>query len=183
MDDSDVFKGLVPSKEEFTGIIPDECYFNDYDEETFKSLMEEQLALIRLLKKHDQPKYLANRILVIFDDLVGSSLFGGARQSYFKGINTRHRHYSTSFIMVSQGYKEIPKTIRTNWTGLITFEIGNEREIQVIFEEYSMGLNWQDWKELYDHAVEGDHSFLYINYQKPRRLRIMKNFDHVLFVE
>lgn len=107
MDDSDIFSGLVPSKEEFTGIIPDECYFNDYDEDTFKALMEEQLALIRLLKKHDQPKYLANRILVIFDDLVGSSLFGGARQSYFKGINTRHRHYSTSFIMVSQGYKEV----------------------------------------------------------------------------
>lgn len=177
------FQGLVPSKNEFTGITPDDCYFNEYDEDKFRELMEEQLSLIRLLKQHDQPKYLANRILVIFDDLVGSSLFSGSKSSYFKGLNTRHRHYSLSMFMVTQGYKEIPKTVRTNWTGLITFEIGNEREIQVIFEEYSMGLNWNEWKELYDHAVDGDHSFLYINYQKPKRLRMMKNFDSVLFHE
>ena len=95
-------------------------------------IMEEQMTLIKALKKQNQPKYLANRILIIFDDLVGSSLFSGSRGSYFKGVNTRHRHYSASFLMVSQGYKEIPKTIRTNWTCLIVFEIGNEREVQVV---------------------------------------------------
>jgi hypothetical protein len=182
-DDEDEFEGLVPSKDEFDGIIPENCYYNEYNDDAFKALMDEQKHVIKLLEKHGQPKYLANRLLVVFDDLVGSSLFSGSRGSYFKGINTRHRHFSASFIMVSQGYKEIPKTIRTNWTGLITFEIGNEREIMVIFEEYTMGLNWNQWKELYDHAVEEDHSFLYINYQRPRRLRIMKNFDTVLFVE
>jgi hypothetical protein len=145
--------------------------------------MEEQMTLIRALKKYNQPKYLANRILIIFDDLVGSSLFAGSRGSYFKGVNTRHRHYSASFLMVSQGYKEIPKTIRTNWTALIVFEIGNERETQVIYEEYAMGLNSEDWHELYRHATDGDHSFLYINFQKPKRLRMMKNFTDYLFIE
>lgn len=110
------------------------------------------MNMIKALKKHDQPKYLANRILIIFDDLVGSTLFSGSRGSYFKGefissgtrsfvnifigVNTRHRHYSASFLMVSQGYKEIPKTIRTNWTCLIVFEIGNEREVQVVLFSY-----------------------------------------------
>jgi hypothetical protein len=41
--------------------------------------------LITLLKKHGESKYLANRILIIFDDLVGSALFAGSRGSYFKG--------------------------------------------------------------------------------------------------
>jgi hypothetical protein len=85
--------------------------------------------------------------------------------------------------MVSQGYKEIPKTIRTNWTGLIVFEIGNEREVAVIYEEYAMGLKIKDWLEMYRHSTEEDHSFLYLNYQKPKRLRIMKNFDSYLFVD
>ena len=40
-----------------------------------------------------------------------------------------------------------------------------------------------DWMEMYEHAVEGDHDFLFINYQKPKRLRAMKNFQQVLFVE
>jgi hypothetical protein len=180
---TEAFEGLTNAKEEFTGVIPEEHFFTSYDDETFSSIMEEQLAVIKLLKKYDQPKYLANRILIIFDDLVGSSLFSGKRQSYFKGVNTRHRHYSASFIMVSQGYKEIPKTIRTNFTCLIVFEIGNEKEVEVIYEEWPMGLNKDDWMELYSYATSGDHSFLYINFQKPKRLRMMKNFDQYLFVE
>jgi hypothetical protein len=84
--------------------------------------------------------------------------------------------------MVSQGYKEIPKTIRTNWTCLIVFEIGNEREVQVIYEEYAMGLKSDDWLELYKHATEEDHSFLFINFQKPKRMRMMKNFTNYLFI-
>ena len=176
-------EGLVNREEDFSPIIPEEHYHNDYNEETFMNIMEEQMNLIRLLKKYKQPKYLANRILVVFDDLVGSSLFSGKRSSYFKGVNTRHRHYSSSFIMVSQGYKEIPKTIRTNWTCLIVFEIGNEKEVEVIYEEWPMGLKRDDWMELYQYATKGDHSFLYINFQKPKRLRLMKNFEEYLFIE
>jgi hypothetical protein len=116
----------------FTGYIPEEHFFDDYDDDTFRGIMEEQKKMINLLKKNDKPKHLANRILIIFDDLVGSTLFAGTKGSYFKGVNTRHRHYSASFLMISQGYKEIPKTIRTNWTALIVFEIGNEKEVEVV---------------------------------------------------
>lgn len=175
-------EGLVNQRDKFTGKIPEEHFFDKYDDAKFMEIMEEQMSLIKALKKYDQPKYLANRILIIFDDLVGSSLFSGSRGSYFKGVNTRHRHYSASFLMVSQGYKEIPKTIRTNWTCLIVFEIGNEREVQVIYEEYAMGLKSDDWLELYKHATEADHSFLYINFQKPKKLRMMKNFTNYLFI-
>lgn len=173
----------VEDKAGWTPQIPEECFFDDYNEDRFQAIMEEQMQMIRLLKKHGKPKYLANRILIVFDDLVGSALFSGSRGSYFKGVNTRHRHYSASFLMVSQGYKEIPKTIRSNWTCLIVFDIGNEREVQVIYEEYAMGLNSQDWLELYKHATEADHSFLFINFQKQKRLRMMKNFETVLFIE
>lgn len=120
-------EGLVNARDKFTGHIPEENFFNDYDDGTFMSIMEEQMAMIKMLKKHGETKFLANRILIIFDDLVGSSLFAGTRGSYFKGrgcivfylfhrhlyirnrrltllgVNTRHRHYSSSFLMVSQG--------------------------------------------------------------------------------
>lgn len=178
-----VLEGLVNSTQEFSEVIPERHFFDDYDDNAFRNIMEEQMAMIKLLKKYDQPKYLANRVLVIFDDLVGSSLFAGTRGSYFKGVNTRHRHYSASFIMVSQGYKEIPKTIRTNWTALIVFEIGNEKEVEVIYEEYAMGLKKDDWMELYKYATDDDHSFLFINFQKPKRLRMMKNFEEYLFID
>lgn len=85
--------------------------------------------------------------------------------------------------MVSQAFKELPKTVRTNFSCLIIFEIPSDKELEVIQEENPMYLKKTQWMELYEHAVEGDHDFLFINYQKPKRLRMMKNFTHVLFVD
>ena len=99
-------EGLVNARESFSREIPEDHFFDNYDDDTFRNIMEEQKSVINLLKKHGKMKTLANRILIIFDDLVGSALFAGTRGSYFKGVNTRHRHYSASFMMVSQGESE-----------------------------------------------------------------------------
>lgn len=82
--------------------------------------------------------------------------------------------------MVSQAFKEIPKTVRTQFSCLICFEIFSDNEIEAIQQEFPMGLKKEQWLEVYQHAVEGDHNFLYYNMQKPKRLRIMKNFSKVL---
>lgn len=124
-----------------------------------------------------------NRLLIIFDDLVGSSLFSGKKDNPFKRLNTNHRHHSASILMVSQAYKELPKTVRTNFSCLVIFEIPNEKEVDVIQEENPLYMKKKDWLEAYEHAVEGDHDFMFINYQKPKRLRLMKNFSHVLFIQ
>jgi hypothetical protein len=58
---SDAFEGLVNARDKFTGHIPEEHFFNDYDDETFRNIMEEQMQVIKLLKKHGETKYLANR--------------------------------------------------------------------------------------------------------------------------
>jgi hypothetical protein len=106
-----------------------------------------------------------------------------AQDNLFKGFNTRHRHYSASVIMVSQGYKEIPKTVRTNWTALVLFEIANDREVAVIYEENTMGYKLNDWLEMYRHATKDDYAFMYLNSKKPRALRVMKNFETVMFCD
>lgn len=48
-------------------------------------------------------------------------------------------------------------------------------------EEYPMGLRKEQWLEVYNHAVEGDHNFLFYDIQKPKNLRIMKNFAKLLY--
>lgn len=170
-------------KEEFDPKIPEKCFFHKYTHEDLETILTNKKFIIDALKKHNQPKYLADRDLFIFDDLVGSSLFSMAKDNCFKGFNTRHRHYSASVIMVSQAYKEIPKTVRTNWTCVILFEIANDREIKVIYEENTMGYKEAEWMEMYNHATGQDYSFLYLNSKKEKRLRCMMNFDKVLFHE
>ena len=175
------FDGLVnPYDESFDGKIPEECFFSEYTPHSLEKIANEQMTMVKLLKKYDKSKHLANRVLIIFDDLVGSALFGGERKNFFTGLNTRHRHYSFSMIMVSQGYKEIPKTIRTNWSALILFRIGNEKELEVIFEEYNLGYTRDQWMQAYNYCMQDEYGFMFINYQKTRAERLWKNFDEIL---
>jgi len=161
--------------------IPEECFYSDYNEDTLADIMGEQMRMVKLLKKAGQSKHMANRLLIIFDDLVGSSLFSGRKDNPFKKLNSNHRHYSASLFMVTQAYKEIPKTVRTNFSCLIIFEIPNEKEIEAIFEENPNYMKHDEWMEAYEYATNGDHDFLFINYQKPKHLRMMRNFDQVIF--
>lgn len=179
-------KGLLeaiakPRKEPWTGRIPESCFYTEYNEADLVQIFDQQQALIDFLKEHKQPKFLANRIMLLFDDMVGSSLFSGTRANFFKKLNSNHRHWSTSIMMVSQGYKEIPKTPRCNWTCLILFEIWNDTELECIYEENPMGMTRDQWMSAYKHATEDDYSFLFYNIQRPRALRVMKNFDQVMY--
>ena len=172
------FDGLADTP--FTEEIPEECFFdvNDFDE--FTRLLEKKKKMIEALYDHDQFKTLADRDLFIIDDAVGSPFFTGKRLDFFKNVNTRHRHYSASFIMATQGYKEIPKTVRTNWTCLMVYEIGNVREIFVIYEEFPVGKTWDDWFAMYKHATKELYSFLFIDMYGPKEKRVRRNFNHPL---
>lgn len=64
---------------------------------------------------------------------------------------------------------------------MIVFSISNESEVMSVYEENPMDLPKEQWLEMYRTATEKDHDFLFINYQKPKRLRCMHNFDKVLF--
>ena len=174
--------GLRKNKEdEFDGIIPEDCFIDDYEPDDLAKILEEQQKMMELLQAHGKTKHLANRMLIIFDDLVGSSLYSGSRANPFKKLNTNHRHYSTSILMVSQAYKEIQKTVRTNFTCLIVFEIFNEKETEAIMEEYPMGMKKDQWYQAYEYCVKLPHSFLFYNIMKPKELRLMRNFSEIVF--
>jgi hypothetical protein len=70
--------------------------------------------------------------------------------------------------------------VRTNWSALILFRIGNEKELEVIFEEYNLGLTRNQWMEAYNYCMLDEYGFMFINYQKPRAERLWKNFDECL---
>jgi hypothetical protein len=168
-------------KEKFDPKIPEDCFYSEYTEQDLCDILDQQQQLVDTLKAHGKTKHIANRVLFLFDDLVGSSLFSGARKNPFKMLNTNHRHFSASLIMVSQAYKEIPKTVRTNFSCLILFEIFSDSELDAIYNEYPMGLKREQWEEVYQYAVSGDHNFLWYNMQRPKALRLMKNMNEVLF--
>lgn len=56
------FEGLVADRDpDFDGLIPEECFFEDYDEEILRDIYQQQMKIVKLLKKHGKTKHLANR--------------------------------------------------------------------------------------------------------------------------
>lgn len=163
--------------------IPDDCFMTEYSPATLAQLMQEQDDKIEEIQKMGGTKHLANRCLHIYDDLVGSSLFSTTRDNPFKVLNTRHRHLSTSIIMVSQAYKELPKTVRTNFTGMVLFEVPSEGELNAIYEENPVGHKREVWDQIYKFCTEDEYAFMYINTKRPKPMRIMRNFDQFVFME
>jgi hypothetical protein len=167
--------------EKYTPEIPDNCFFHGNEVvNAIRGILDKNKELVDLLSENNGLKTLADRILLICDDQVGSDLFTGRLKKYFVGANTRHRHHSASIIMVSQGYKEIPKTIRTGWTCLLIYKIGNMKEIEVIYEEFPMDLSFKEWLHLYNQATDGPHDFLFIDMYGPEQYRMRKGFSKAL---
>lgn len=74
----------------------------DYDEHTINGILNQQQHMIDLLSKLGKSKYIADRLLLVCDDMVGSELFSGARSNLFKKANSNHRHFSLSILMITQ---------------------------------------------------------------------------------
>jgi hypothetical protein len=167
--------------EKFDGKIPEENFLTEYSPQDLNNILDQQQEMIDFLEQEGYTRHKADRILLIFDDLVGSSLYSNAKSDPFKMLNANHRHYSTSMIMISQAYKEIPKTVRTNFSCLILFRIDNEQEKKVIFDEYPMGLTRPQWDTVYRLCTKEKYGFLFFNTQQcDEALRIMKCFKHVI---
>ena len=126
----------------FDGKIPEEDFFTSIDE--LPARIAKQQELIQYL--HDEKdmgkaaKFAADRLVVILDDQAGM-FKGGNTNNPMVNYVIRHRHVSSSVIIVTQAYKAIPKTIRTNCNALILFDIPNLSELKVIYEENPESLN------------------------------------------
>lgn len=154
-------------------------FFNDMDELQQPLVQQrEEINLIRgkLGDKGGRAKFYADRILVILDDQAGLYR-GGVNGNWQINFVIKHRHYNTSLIIVTQAYKAIPKSIRTNCNALVCFEIPNKAELKVIYEEWPENMDEDEWMAVYREATDKPYSFLYLNNSFPRGHRAFINFD------
>lgn len=99
----------VKPAEKFDGKVPKEDFFSDLDD--LAGRIEEQNETILKLDEMGYTKYVADRMFVILDDQAG--LFrGGQNRNPVVNYAIKHRHVSSSFIVVTQSYKIVPVGIR-----------------------------------------------------------------------
>lgn len=176
-------KQLEEIDDKFDGIIPEEDFFSDLNL-VIEKISEQQKIIKDLHEKgHDKDaKFIADRMLVVLDDQAGMFKGGNVNNPMVNYV-IKHRHASSSVIIVTQAYKAIPKTIRTNCNAIIIFDIPNLSERKVIYEENPEGLTEKEWMKVYSHATRDDYSFLYINNKFRKGETMFKRFDKLLRVK
>lgn len=170
-------------KQKFKGKIPEENFFDNLQEVPHR--IKEQQDIIEMLRElgyEQRSKYIADRMLVVLDDQAGM-FKGGNTNNPLVNYVIKHRHSSSSLIIVTQAYKAIPKTVRTNCNALILFDIPSLAELKVIWEEYPENNDWEEWFKLYQYATHKNFDFMYINNKFPKGHRIHRNFEEELFIE
>lgn len=165
--------------------IDEDDLYEEYAEDNLMKVMDEIDDQVKNAKKEGKELTEGvDRTLWVFDDMVGSGLFNNKRDNAFKRLSVRRRHYYSSVIGVTQAYKEIPRTARTNTNCLILFRIDSEEELKLIYMEYPMGLKYKDWVKIVDYCTREPYTFALFNLQtSDLDNRIVKNFDEPLSIE
>lgn len=175
---------MKPRKESLQSISK-HLAFEEPKEDILQYLMDQQDKEVMYWQKRHKPLHLhVPRTLFVFDDMVGSGLFNRRQNNAFKRLTVRRRHLYSSVIGVTQAYKEIPKTTRTNANCLILFRIDSEEELATIYSEYPMGMKWPQWERVVEYYTREPYSFIMFNLQtSDPNARVISNFDKPLSVQ
>ena len=145
----------------------------EIDLDFLTEIMDEQKYIIEKYGK----KY-CDKILLIFDDFASSKIL---KSSYFRKLIFNSRHYNISTIITSQSYFQIEKSIRLNASLVLLYETGNLKEIKLMYEENNCSIPFEKWLSIYNEVISKPYQFLTINYQQPKKYRMMQNLD--LFIK
>lgn len=169
-------------QKEFDPKVPEENFIVDLDPSKLNQIIDQQQEWIDYIQSKGGDSHLANRTLIICDDIVGSGFISQRKDAPFTKLNVLLRHLNMSLIEISQAFKELPRTIRTQFSGCIILDVPNEQQLKSIYEEFPCHLSWKEWEKAYRHCVSDDYGFMFINNQKPKQHRIFKTFQYPLTI-
>ena len=124
--------------------------------------------------KELQDEYSKEQILMVFDDLVLEKNQSMIQQYFIRG---RKVAGGISSVYITQSYYKVPKTIRIQCNYIFMKSLSSQRDLKMILNEYSLGVDLQTMVKIYKYAVSGDKfNFLLIDTDAPDSDKFRRNF-------
>lgn len=143
--------------------------FDTFNVDVLQEIIEEQTSLIERFPKKVVP------YLLVFDDVVAD--LDKNQKAFLRRCFFGLRHTRGSIIILSQFYRALPKSVRSNATDTMFFEIANTKERQDIAEENSFPT--QQFLDVLDYATSiQPFSFLLVRHRKPKHQRLQLRFTN-----
>jgi Cdc6-like AAA superfamily ATPase len=118
----------------------------------------------------------APRHLVIMDDQL-SELPRGRMRSRINDLVVNGRHLNTSLIVLTQKYRSLPTTWRSNMQLLSFYSAANKKEVDSLIED--LNVDPDELRAKYEFATKGPKHFLHLNSFGSKPL-MFKNFDLII---
>ena len=136
------------------------CFFDEWDPDALKEILETQAAMVDYQKKHKYKKL--HGICVIVDDFADDPTVMHNSSNVLSMLFMRGRHYACSTLLSTQKYRAVSTMIRTNAQFLIVFRLRNAAELAALLEEISAVYDKKTLLRMYEHATDEPFSFWYL---------------------
>jgi len=172
-------------------------YYYDLVDKTAKTEIKELLKsnpeISFLLKKfnYETPakvkkyfRYTTKPItFILLDDIMGSSALNRKSENLLKYWLIKNRHIFTSFFLLVQSIKSVPKDMRLNCNLFYLAKFSNKKSIlNDIYEEVSSVMTENEFENLYDKAInDNPHGALIIDLTGPKK-RFYNNLEKELIL-
>jgi len=110
--------------------------------------------------------------LLVFDDLVNEKDQKAICEAYI-----RARKKNCSLCYLTQSYYAVPKLIRNNLTYIIIKQLSSLKNLTMIMNEYSLGVDKKTMKEMYDDSTKDKLGFLMLDLECDKEKRFRNGFD------
>lgn len=120
---------------------------------------------------------------IILDDIMGSSALNRKSENLLKYWLIKNRHIFTSFFLLVQSIKSVPKDMRLNCNLFYLGKFSNKKAIlNDLYEEVSSVLTENQFENLYDKAVnDNEHGALIIDLTGSKK-RFYNNLEKELII-
>lgn len=120
---------------------------------------------------------------LVLDDIMGSSALNRKSENLLKYWLIKNRHIFTSFFLLVQSMKSVPKDMRLNCNLFYLAKFSNKKAIlNDIYEEVSSVLTEQQFEALYDKAInDNPHGALIIDLTSSKK-RFYNNLEKELII-
>ena len=109
-----------------------------------------------MMKKEEDKNYHG---LVIFDDCISSKKFSNKQNdSPLANMASLSRNKGYSIIILSQRYKGVPFSVRTQADYIFLFDTKNKTEYETIYDEVGIG-DKDEWKSIWEWNLRNKNDF------------------------
>ena len=139
----------------------------DIDEKLFYTSNVDEIKPLESMDKEIQN-------VIIFDDLLINQV------PIMEEIFIRGRHFNITSFFLTQSYFQTNKLIRNNCNVILLWKT-NSKNLQIIAQDLSGSMEYDQFVKIFKEAVEEPYSFFMVDREnKNKMLRYRKNFDEVL---